>query len=80
MTNSANSRADRATKVRDALLSNPRIKDLLADYLAAELTKAQEQCAKVNDVIEVRRHQGEVRILGRVLKDLAADAKTAPSA
>lgn len=66
--------------MKDALLSNPRIKDLLADYLTAELAKAQEQCAKVNDVVEVRRHQGEARILGRVLKDLVADAKTAPGA
>jgi hypothetical protein len=73
---------DSPSKVRQNLKvqmdSNPAVREALGVYLLDLLDKALADAGAVDDIRSLRRAQGRVQALKQVLRDVRADAKTAP--
>lgn len=52
-------------------------KEALTEYLRAKLADAQAAAGAVDELIALRRAQGEVRIIKVMLRDIGADTKDA---
>ena len=77
--NSSESRRAQAASLREILAGEPLLRERMAEYLRAKLSKAQDDMEKMDGDVGVRRLQGECRALRQLIKDLVADAKAAPS-
>ena len=65
-------------KIKELLRREPQIQKALEQFLDAELLQAREAAAVIDDMVQLRRIQGEAQCLKRLLKTLRADAKAAP--
>jgi uncharacterized protein VirK/YbjX len=65
-------------KIKELLRREPQIQKALEQFLEAELLQAREAAAVIDDMVQLRRMQGEAQCLKRLLKTLSADAKAAP--
>ena len=68
--NSSESRAAQIEVAKRRINQDGQIKEGLRVYLEQELDKARCKAAEANEVRDVRRFQGEVQALTRVLKSL----------
>ena len=66
------------TILRDKLLQEPGIQQALMVYLRGELSSVSEDAVATDNIVQVRRLQGEAACLKRLLRGLSADAKAAP--
>ena len=65
-------------KLKDLLRREPAVQKALENYLESELLEAREKAGAIDDIVQLRRVQGETQCLKRLLKTLSADAKAAP--
>ena len=77
MTNSSNSPNSPKQQLNNSLARDRQTKEALVAYLRGKLADAQAAAGAVDEIIALRRAQGEVRIIKVMLRDIGADTKDA---